>query len=125
MRWRWGRLLVAVLLAEGIPILLLIALVAAFGPGERIADQAFAERLGRWVGPIAGALSVLVAARWVARDLSSGRVAHGVALGAAAALLDVALLVAGGAGFAWLFVVSQVGRLVAGYAGGASARAGA
>ena len=99
-------------------ILILIALVATFGPSEPASAQAFAERLGRWVGPVGGALCSFLAAFCVARPLTSGRITNGVAVGVFLAVLDVVLLVASQAPFQWLFVISNLGKILAGYIGG-------
>jgi hypothetical protein len=99
-------------------ILILIALVTTFGPSDPASAQAFAERLGRWVGPIGGALYSFLAAFCVARPLTSGRKTNCVAAGVFLAVLDVVLLVASHAPFQWLFVVSNLGKILAGYIGG-------
>ncbi len=148
--FRWLRILIAAVLAEAIPILLLVALVAVFGPKEQTAAQAYAEHLGQWVGPLGGALMCFLAAWWVnlwrthtcvpcwqscqhyvpakteRRDESRrGRhecprhhVLHGFIVGVLAALLDIAILIATGAAFQWLFVASNLGRILAGLLGG-------
>jgi hypothetical protein len=99
-------------------ILILIALVATFGPSDPAIAQAFAERLGRWVGPVGGALCSFLAAFCVARPLTSGRKTNGAAVGVFLGVLDVVLLVANHAPFQWLFVVSNLGKILAGYIGG-------
>ncbi len=106
-------------------ILILIALVVTFGPSEPASAQAFAERLGRWVGPIGGAACSFLAAFCVARPLTSERKTNGVAVGVFLAVFDVVLLMASHAAFQWLFVVSDSGKILAGYIGGvASSRFG-
>ena len=106
-------------------ILILIVLVATFGPSEPASAQAFAERLGRWVGPVGGALCSFLAAFCVARPLTSGNKTNGVAVGFFLAVVDVVLLVASHAPFQWLFVGSNLGKILAGYIGGvASSRFG-
>jgi hypothetical protein len=90
----WGRVIIGGIIAEVAVILILIALVAGFGPSEPASAQAFAERLGRWVGPIGGALCSFLAAFYVARPLTSGSKTNGVAVGVFPAVLDVVLLVA-------------------------------
>lgn len=124
MRLRWHRIVPAAVGAEVVPIVLLVALVAALGPGERVADQQYAEQLGRWVGPVGGALAVLLLSTWVSRDLPRDRVAHGVAVGGMTAIIDAAILVASDVAFQPLFVVSQCGRLLAGWLGGILAARG-
>jgi hypothetical protein len=115
-----ARLAFAGLAAEAIPILLLIGMVALFGPREPVAAQAYAEKMGRWVGPIAGTLACLAGARWASRDRP---LFQGATVGLIAAAIDIALLVVSGAAFQWLFVLSNLGRVLAGLAGGALARA--
>ncbi len=122
MRWKWGRIAVAAVTAEVLPILALFGLVALLGPGEPAAAEQYAARLGRWVGPIGGGVAVFLGAVWVGRGLPAGQVAHGVAVGAATAAIDGALLAASGTGFEWLFVASQGGRVAAGALGGWVAR---
>jgi hypothetical protein len=115
---RWGRIALGVLVAEAAPIAALVALVAVFGPRVQAEAELFAARLGQWVGPLGGALMCFVMAVWVARPLESRRILHGAVLGALAALIDVSLLLVSGAAFQWVFVMSNVGRIVAGTLGG-------
>ena len=117
MTIRWLRLILGVIIAEVVPIVLLIVILAIMAPA---ADQAedVASNLGAWVGPIGGALATFLMAWWVARPLPEGHVHHGVLLGVGVALLDAGLLVVGATGFAWLFVASGMGRIVAGTMGG-------
>lgn len=113
-----GRILGVAVAVEVLAILVLVVLVALFGPSDPEGSRAFAERLGFWVGPIAGFV-LCVAGGWlIARNLATHHVLNGLALGAVVAAIDVALLVAGGAGFQLIFAASNVGRLVAGSIGG-------
>ena len=103
---------------EAVAVLILVLIIAVFGPADPDAAQAYAERLGYWVGPIAG-FSLCVGGGWlVARALTADHVKHGMLLGAMVAAIDVAILVAGGASFQPIFVVSNLGRVVAGSLGG-------
>lgn len=122
MRLRFGRILIAAVIAESVPIILLIALVALFGPREQVAAQSYAERLGQWVGPIGGTLMCLLAAWWLARSLSASHLIHGLMVGLAAALIDIALAYAAGAAFQWIFVASNLGRVLGGAVGGVAGR---
>jgi hypothetical protein len=115
---RWVRIIIGGIIAEVSVILILITLVATFGPSEPVSAQAFAERLGQWVGPIGGALCSFLAAFCVARPLTSGNKTNGVAVGFFLAVVDVVLLVASNAPFQWLFVGSNIGKILAGYIGG-------
>ena len=65
-----------------------------------------------WSGP------QFLGALWVSRGLTSGHVLHGTLFGLLYALLDAAIIVAMQAPFAWLFVASDAGKLLAGIAGG-------
>ena len=118
MALRWGRIAGAGLVAEIVPIVLLVLVVAGFGPGDEAAAQAFAERQGRWVGPLGGAAACAAAGWWAARGSARG-LATGVAVGGIAAALDLALIVGSGAPFEWLFAASNAGRVLAGALGGA------
>ncbi len=76
MTLRWLRLLPAAIVAEIIPIVILVALVAIFGPGDAAEAEDFAASLGPWVGPLGGALATFLLAIWVARPLAAGHVLH-------------------------------------------------
>ena len=115
---RLGRVLIAAVLAEAIGIAALIALVAVFGPHESRAAQHFAERLGLWEGPISGLVLCVGGGFWVARGLEADQLRNGLALGLAAALVDVALLVGSSTPFQPVFLFSNLGRIVAGGCGG-------
>lgn len=115
---RWGRLIVGAIAAEAIPIVLLVAIVAMAGPDEASEAQEYANKLGKWVGPVGGAIATFLLAIWATRTLSENFVLHGVILGALVALIDAVLLIASGAPFEWLFVFSGAGRVVAGLLGG-------
>jgi len=68
--------------------------------------QEHAEKLGRFVGPIGGAISSFYFAKRL------GNLLEGSLLGLALALLDFLLLLAAGASFQWIFVLSNVGKIV-------------
>lgn len=118
MSLRWGRIAAGALVAESIPILALVVLVAVAGLPDQASAEAYANHLGRWVGPVAGALATFAAAWWVARPVPGAGLRHGLLLGALTAALDGALLVAGETPFEWLFVLSNLSRIGAGALGG-------
>jgi len=118
MKLRWGRVLAGSVIAEVVPIALLVALVAILGPSEQTQAEAYAVRLGRWVGPIAGTVTCFAAAWWAVRPGRSLGLQHGFALGALTAAIDLTLIVASGAPFEWLFAASNAGRVLAGALGG-------
>ena len=115
---RWNRWVFGVLAAEAMPIVALVVLVATLGPGEPAADQEFAQTLGSWVGPIGGAVATFALSLWVLKPLSADHLRYGALFGLAVAVLDGGLIAASGSAFQWLFVFSQLGRIVAGLIGG-------
>jgi hypothetical protein len=119
MKIRWIRLIVTAIAAEATAILLLVLIVAIFGPKTNQAEaEAYAQKLGPWVGPLAGVVLSFLGALWVSRGLAGRHLLHGTLFGAIYALLDGALIVAAQAPFAWLFVASDAGKFLAGVAGG-------
>src|SRR6185295_361887 len=118
MRMRWSSIVLAGVLAEVAAILALVLIVALIGPADAAAAQAYAERLGQWVGPIGGAAASLVAACLVARGAAGVELATGTAVGIVAASVDVAILAASRTPFQPLFIVSNAGRILAGGIGG-------
>ncbi len=123
---RIGRITLATILAELTPILLLVVVVLIYetrgvDPQTR---QAFAERVGMWLGPIAGAISTFgfafLASRGTDRPLL-----HGTIVGIAVTLLDAVLTFASGAlpadqfeKFIPLFAAAYAGKILGGVAAG-------
>ena len=118
MQIRVGRILVAAIAVEVLAILVLVVLVALAGPADPEAAEAYAKRLGFWVGPIAGFVLCMIGGWWVARGLAKAQVPNGLVLGLVAAAIDVAILLASGSEFHPVFVISNIGRIVAGTLGG-------
>jgi hypothetical protein len=118
MAIRFGSIALAAVAAEVTGVLVLVVLVALFGPPGLEAAQPFAERLGAWVGPLSGFTLCLAAGYWVARGAGPDAVRNGVALGMAAAALDLATAFALGAGPELLLLVSNAGRVAGGALGG-------
>ena len=117
----WLSLIGGMVIAEIVPILLLVGMVMVFGPAEENAAGDFATRLVRYVGPIGGTLMAFFVAARIGRK-SSAPVHQGLLLGTGLAVLDFILLGFAGAGFAWL-VLAGVLRILFGGAGGALAAA--
>src|SRR5476649_1008745 len=103
------RLILAVIVAELVPILLLVATVAAFGPNDLESAKHFAAVMGRWIGPIAGAVCAYLAAYGIGRLAPERALSDGVIVGLCLAALDAVLLFRGNASFEWLYVVSNAG----------------
>jgi hypothetical protein len=121
--FNWIRVVVAVILAETLPILLLVAIVFVYSGIRQtgsLPPKDFAPLAGNWVGPIGGFLATFLFASWAARRAPVRKVAHGVSVGVGTAVLDLCLgilLGAGGAIPALLFF-SNGGRILAGVLGG-------
>ena len=118
MQLRWRRILLGLLVAEAVPIGLLIAMVAVFGPREAGQAQAYAASLGRSVGPIAGGIMTFIMSAWAGWPVPALALRHGLALGGLAAALDLSLIFATETPFELLFGVSNAGRVIAGALGG-------
>ena len=116
---RIGRIALATIASELTPILLLVLVVLVYETTGVDAQtrQAFAERVGMWLGPIAGAISTFgfgfLAARGTDRPLL-----YGALVGVFVAGLDAVLIFAPGGKFIPLFAVSWAGKILAGVAAG-------
>lgn len=126
---RLGRIAVAILMAEVVPIVLLVVVVfvyAMFRDAQSPSPEEFAPRAGNWVGPIGGFFATLLFSWWAARS-TPNPLAHGMLVGLGTAVLDLALALMMG----WdgslqpLLLLSNGGRVLAGALGGwlASSRA--
>ena len=116
---RSGRIALATIAGELTPIVLLVVVVLLYETRGVDAQtrQAFAERVGMWLGPIAGAISTFGFGFLAARD--TGRpLLHGTLVGVAVAVLDAVLTLATGAKFIPLFAASWAGKILAGVAAG-------
>jgi hypothetical protein len=114
-----GRIALATIAGELTPILLLVMVVLVYETRGVDAEtrQAFAERAGMWIGPIAGAISTFGFGFWAARG-TDRPILHGALVGVAVALLDAVLIFAPGAKFIPLFAVSWSGKILAGVLAG-------
>lgn len=125
MKIHTGRIIVTAIAIEVLSIVSLVAVVALTGPGERIAAQAYAQELGWWLGPLTGFVFCFLGGSWVAKHARNRPVAHGCAVGLVTAAMDVILLAASDPSFSPVFLLSNVGRVVAGALGGWVASRGA
>ena len=118
LRNRILRIAAGALAAEVLAVILLVLLVGIAGPSDPPAAQAYAKRLGLWVGPVGGFIFTLLAAWWVARGLQTPPLTNGIIVGVAVAAIDVSILILSGAGFDPIFAISNAGRVIAGLIGG-------
>ncbi len=123
--FRWLRVLAAIVVAELLPILLLVAIVVVYGlvsdqtqPDSMTPDE-FAPIAGSWVGPIGGFLATMLLSWWAARVITERALSHGIAVGVGTAMLDLSLgLLMGGGAMLALLILSNSGRILAGFVGG-------
>ncbi len=118
MNVHWIRILIAAIASEVGAILVLVALIAIFGPSDPDQIQQYAETLGRWVGPISGACFCFLGGIWVARHARDSVIVNGVMVGIATASIDIMLLFVSGTPFQILFLISNCGRIAAACLGG-------
>ena len=118
MQIRLGRVALVAIITEVLAILVLVLVVAVAGPTEPASAQAYAQKIGYWLGPVAGFIFCVAGGWIVASRLPSHRILNGFAVGVFAAGIDIAILVASGANFQYIFVISNIGRIVAGSLGG-------
>ena len=116
---RIGRITLATIAGELTPILLLVVVVLVYetrgvDPQTR---QAFADRVGMWLGPIAGAIATFGFGLWAARG-TDRPLLHGTLVGIAVALLDAVIIFASGSKFIPLFAASWAGKILAGVVAG-------
>jgi hypothetical protein len=118
MRVKTLHLFIAAVTMETLGIGILFVLVAIFGPHDPAGDQAYAERLSLWVGPVSGTVLCLLFGWILTRRLNSGHVINGLAVGAASVALDILLIVLSGTPFRIVHLLSNAGRLAAAAVGG-------
>jgi hypothetical protein len=121
MSFRIPRLAIAAPVAELIVVAMLTALLPALlasGTGTLVFQIMEAQRLALWVGPLGGFLVCALSGWWVARGAGAEAERNGLALGVTVAVLDLVLLTVGGAPIGALMVLSVIGRIGGGYAGG-------
>ena len=104
--------------AEIIPIAVLFIVVAIAQPGSVDAASEFATRAGAWVGPIVGALATFLIAYLLTKNHKENTIRAGALFGVLVALLDALILGADARQFQLLFLISGIGRVIAGAAGG-------
>lgn len=123
-RLRFGRIVAFGLLAELATILLIVltllihSRVFAAGQPQAVVD-AFAQRLGAILGPVAGGVFTFGAAMLCTRPLEGRFRTHGVLVGVVAALLTVPGLMSAAASQRPLYLAATLLKLLAGLAGGA------
>lgn len=125
MALRVGRLVLVTPLAELLAVagMLVPGLVQFATLDATVTARMFEmQATAQWAAPVAGFLFCLLGGWWVARGAEGAYERNGVVLGAAVGVIDLALLVVGGAPFGALMLSSFVSRVAGGYCGGMMAR---
>lgn len=121
---RWGRVIIASLLSEVVPILVLFLIVAVYGafltpnevPNEaRLND--FARQAGNWIGPLVGSLATFIFSFWACHKLVSNFVLHGALIGLISTAIGVGLLLLLADRFSIIFVGSYLLRFLSAVGG--------
>jgi hypothetical protein len=118
---RVGRLVVATPIAELLAVAgMLVPSIVQFATlNATITARMFEmQATALWSAPVAGSLLCLLGGWWVARGVGDAHERNGLVLGAAVAVIDLALLGISGAPFGLLVVSSAVSRIAGGYCGG-------
>ena len=118
MKIRFGGIIIAAIAAEVLAIVVLIVIVAVFGPSNQAAAETFAQKMGYWVGPVAGIILCTIGGWWVAKEMDSSRILNGFLVGFVVAAIDVSLLLLGDIEYQTIFVISNAGKVAAGAFGG-------
>jgi hypothetical protein len=121
MTLKWGRIVIATIVAEIVPLTALVIIVAATIPSDVENQTAYAAGIGQWVGPIGGAFMAFLGGLWVARRLTRDHVLNGVMVGVLLTVIDVVSLIALSAPFAWIFVLSNGSKIICAALGGLAA----
>lgn len=117
MKIKYLHLVVVAFAIEIISVLVLVILVAIFGPADSQQAQEFAAELGYWVGPAAGFIFCFLGAYLLSKNLAQSRIPNGILLGLLVAIIDVSILIGSDSEFQIIFLVSNTGRVVAGALG--------
>jgi hypothetical protein len=121
--FRLIRIAIAAVLAELIPLVVLVATITvysyAIAPGlNKEAYQAFADSAGKIIGPGVGTLATLGMAYWAARKFAYRQVMYGLATGVLVIILEISVLATPKADFDFMNVLVLLGKLLAGALGG-------
>ena len=112
------RIILLAIAVEVLAIVILVGLIAIFGPNNQRDAITYAAHLGQFVGPIASTILCFLASWWLTRRVPQRELLCGFLLGLACVSIDLAALYPLGGSFNWVIVASNVCRLLAGTLGG-------
>ena len=126
-RIRWKRVLIAAFLSEVAVMALMSTIMAlrAFVIAPTLSGgelQEFGELVGYYVAAPAAAFATFLWSYWAVRKLDSRFVANGLLVGIVATLLSVGFIVTARPEHRWMYVLSFLLRIAAGYWGGVAAQ---
>lgn len=120
---RMQRVVIAALLAELIPIIVLMAVVISYGyiaaPEQSPESyKVFAEKAGRIIKPLVGTLATLGMAYWAANKTEQNHLKYGLYTGLVVILIELAILATPETTFSLATIFTMLGSLVGGAFGG-------
>ncbi len=126
-RNRWLAALGYGLLAEVCTIvtIIFISLIYKFGVARGLSDaayEAFNQKMGGFVGIVAGTLFTYLFARMVVRRVSTNFIAHGLLVALTAIVVSVSGSIAGHQGVPSGYILASILKLVAGWFAGFQGR---
>ena len=120
---RWLRVALAALMAQLVPLLILVVTVSVYGfiiaPNQTPEFyKAFADQIGKYIGPAAGTIATLGFGFWTGRHAPGQELLHGFLTGLVVAVLDATILVSPSAEFDTSSVLVLIAKILAGALGG-------
>lgn len=120
---RMRRVVIAALLAELIPIIVLMAVIITYGyiaAPEQSPDtyKVFAEKAGRVIKPLVGTLATLGMGYWAANKTEQDHLKYGIYTGLVVILIELAILATPETTFGLTTILTILGSLIGGTLGG-------
>lgn len=119
---RWGRVILAAVLAEVAVIVVLAAGITIYSLWTGVSYESLGQDVGYYLAPAAGAVATFLMVLWVARALDSEFVANGLMVGVVGVVLTVGFIFAARPEDRLMYGVSFALRVLGGYAGGVVAQ---
>ena len=121
--FRIQRIVIAALLAELIPIVVLMAVVIGYGyiaaPAQGTDTyKNFAEEAGRIIKPLVGTLATIGMAYWAARNAENSHIKYGIYTGLVVIFIEMAILATPETTFNLATFLGMTGSLLGGALGG-------
>jgi len=114
----WGRLMLFAVLVELLSSVSFIISLSALTPENIEGIRSFALTHRYWLGPSLGLFFTFIASYINGKLMFKYQVRNGVALGILIVLIDLLCLIFGLVMFSWVFILSNVLKILASIAGG-------